>query len=123
MSIYLHRLNGVIFSLLRSLFHRRTIIAICTREGVLSRICARNVTKIQFQNVKSLTQLRHRNVRLAVHQKLAGLHCTKSDDSFCQELDCLRSGSVLRHRILLQTGKYETPVTNQLPNFVSFAFK
>ncbi|OAD51878.1 Plexin-B [Eufriesea mexicana] len=30
--------------------------------------------------MKTLIQLWYRNVRLAVYQKLAGLHCTKSDD-------------------------------------------
>lgn len=52
---------------------------------------------------ETLTQLWNRNVRLAVDQKLAGLHCAKSDDSLRQELDRLRAGSVFYHRVLLQT--------------------
>lgn len=66
----------------------------------------RSVTKIQFQNEKALTELRHRYICLTVHQKLPRLHCTQGDDPLRQKFDGLRSGTILCHRILLQPGEH-----------------
>jgi hypothetical protein len=49
-----------------------------------------------------LTKLRHRYVRLAIHQELSYLHRPESNDSLGEELDRLRAGSILDYRELLQ---------------------
>lgn len=51
--------------------------------------------------------MRHRHVRLAIHQELSRLHGSEGDDPLGEELDRLGPGAVLDHRVLLQPADHE----------------